>query len=357
MIPDNERNSRNSPEEASTSLDTGATPSPPSEYTPTDPPEQPLGSLNQSTGLPVIAGNQGAVTSPSEPLDLARKKSPSPWPAQKRGFISRILPLPPEDRNWRYDHKVLAHTTLLSGNRIHVKNIRHRHTFPETLGGGHPVLEYFDKTLDIASLKGVDFICSPFVIGKKRSGELKVSKLLAHTMVSFEFADDQFVVVSAEIRKEKGQGYSALKGLLLWYPLMYAVTTEQDSIMLRNYAERKEPMYLYRSNATPEKQSAFFVDMMARVSYLHDNPEWYHSIFNSCNANIVRHVRQITPGRIPPTLAVPLAGFAPRKAFELGMIGNKGQESFEELQRRSLITDRIHSCPREEELSLFIREG
>src|SRR5216110_911535 len=42
---------------------------------------------------------------------------------------------------------------------------------------------------------------------------------MAHTMMSFGFDGDDYVCMSIETRKQKGQGYSAIKGLFRQFEL------------------------------------------------------------------------------------------------------------------------------------------
>jgi len=55
----------------------------------------------------------------------------------------------------------------------------------------------------------------------------------AHTFVSFGFKSGDFLAISIEIRKEKGESFSAWRGLLKRYELMYVIADERDVIKLR----------------------------------------------------------------------------------------------------------------------------
>lgn len=120
----------------------------------------------------------------------------------------------------------------------------------------------------------------------------------AHTFLSFEFEGDQFVSISVEIRKEKGEVYHPIKGLFNKYELMYVVADERDTIKLRsNY--RKDLVYLYPINTTKEESVLLFLDMVNRVNNVNESPEFYNTVTNTCTTNIVEHVNKITPKRVP----------------------------------------------------------
>ena len=82
---------------------------------------------------------------------------------------------------------------------------------------------YYDKTFDLRKLDSVWFIVEHF-------GDWKGP---AHTFLSFGFGEQDYVAVSVEIRKEKGENYSPLKGLLKRYELTYVIGDERDLIKLR----------------------------------------------------------------------------------------------------------------------------
>ena len=41
------------------------------------------------------------------------------------------------------------------------------------------------------------------------------------------------------------------------------------------------------------------VQMAHRLNQLADRPEFYHTLFKTCNTSIVKAVNAVTPGRIP----------------------------------------------------------
>jgi hypothetical protein len=57
--------------------------------------------------------------------------------------------------------------------------------------------------------------------------------LIAHTIVSWDFADARPLAVSIETRKEKKESYSAVRGFFQQYELVYVAADERDVIRLR----------------------------------------------------------------------------------------------------------------------------
>src|SRR4029079_15705505 len=130
---------------------------------------------------------------------------------------------------------------------------------------------------DLKKLKTVDFVVIPFAD----------SRAIAHTMLSFGFDGDEYVVVSAEVRLQKGEAYNAAVGLFGQFELMYVVADEHDLLPVRPEF-RGVDVLLYHTTATPAQARALFLDVMKRVNQLHDHPEFYDTLRNNCTTNIVR---------------------------------------------------------------------
>jgi hypothetical protein len=127
------------------------------------------------------------------------------------------------------------------------------------------------------------------------------------------------VAISVEIRKERGEAYSPVKGLLRQYELMYVVADERDVLALRTNF-RRDPVYLYPVRTTPEKMRRVFVEMLERANQLAAQPEFYNSLTNNCTTNIVGHVNTIAPRSIPFSYKVVLPAYSDQLAYDLGLI-------------------------------------
>jgi hypothetical protein len=74
---------------------------------------------------------------------------------------------------------------------------------------------------------------------------------IAHTILSFQFADSLPVAISIETRKQAGQSYSALLGFFRQYSLIYVIGDERDIIRVRTNYRKGEDLYLYRTCSVP----------------------------------------------------------------------------------------------------------
>ena len=204
------------------------------------------------------------------------------------------------------------------------------------------VPSYYNATYNLSRLDSVWYIVEPF-------SEWEGS---AHTFLSFGF-NDSFLAVSVEIRKEKGEIFSAVKGLFKRYELMYVLGDEKDLVKLRsNY--RKDNVYLYPVNTSRETMQLLFVDILSRVNELYAKPEFYNSLTNTCTTNIAKHANRIKPGRIPFNVAILAPGYSDKFAYELGIINTT--LPYEEIRKHFQINERAMKYANDSQFSLRIRE-
>lgn len=254
--------------------------------------------------------------------------------------VLAIFTEPSNDRVWNTDQDILPYAKI-QGDLVSIHNIRN-FLYASTT---EYTARYYDKTFDLNKIKRVWYVVEPFS-GIPGS---------AHTFLSFEFEGDQFVSISVEIRKEKGEDYHPIKGLFNAYELMYVIADEQDVIKLRsNY--RKDLVYVYPAKTTPEKVRTLFLDMINRANDLKENPEFYNTITNTCTTNIVKHINTITPGRVPfLNLRILLPANSDELAYELGLIDT--DLPFEAARTRYFINDRALLYADRKDFSVKIRGG
>lgn len=246
---------------------------------------------------------------------------------------------PSNNRDWSPDQAVLATAEYSKDDRhVTIRNVR----FCNYRTSDDYDVRHEDRTYDLADLRTVDFIRCPFPEMPE----------LAHTMLSFGFADRDYLGVSVEIRKEKGETYNPLLATANQFEIMYVVGDERDLIGLRtNY--RLNDVYLYPTNATSTDVRRLFDHVMARVNKLAKKPEFYNTLTNNCTTNIVAHVNQLTPNRIPYDYRVLLPGYSDRLAYDLGLL--KSRLSFEETRQAARVTDVAYQAREAPDFSMAIR--
>ncbi len=245
---------------------------------------------------------------------------------------------PSNDRDWLANEAVMPSVTV-RGRLVDVRNVRvtsYRSTDDYTPA-------YDDRTFDLDRLVGVWFVVEPF---SKWGGA-------AHTFLSFEFDGPEFVAISVEARKERGENYHFLKGLFRRYELLYVVGDERDLVRLRsNY--RRDDVFLYPIRASRERARALFVEMLERANRLREHPEFYNTLTSNCTSNIVRHVNRLVPGRVPFSLRWMFPGYADRLAYDLGLIAT--DLPYESIRPRYRINDRALRYGEALDFSVRIRE-
>jgi hypothetical protein len=122
-----------------------------------------------------------------------------------------------------------------------------------------------------------------------------------------------------EARRETGEIYGVFKGLLRRYELIYVIGDERDMIGRRAVYDGTD-VSLYPIQTDREGARAMLTGMLERANQLHEVPEFYNTITNNCTLNLVRHVNQIVPGRVPASWRVILPGYSDEVARSLGLI-------------------------------------
>lgn len=248
---------------------------------------------------------------------------------------------PSQHRDWEPLYSVLP-TAEFDGARATIRNVR----YCKYMDADTYVPDWYDKTLDVRHIRAVDFVLMPF----------PKNPALAHTQISFEVAPPgeppDYLVVSAEVRKEVGETYGPVKGSTRQFELTYVVADERDSIESQtNFKDRD--VYLYRSTATPEQAQRLFLDVMARVNGLATRPEFYDTLTNNCTTNIVEHINRIQPRRVAYDYRVLLPGLSDKLAYDQGLIVRHG--SFEQTKARAYVNPVAQRYGGRDDFSQLIR--
>ena len=245
---------------------------------------------------------------------------------------------PSNDRLWQPDLVQLPFATI-DGDRVTVHNIRnfdYRAEFDY-----RPA--YYSRTFDLNKLEGVDLFAVYWM-----------GPAIAHTILSFNFGDKDFLAVSIEARKESNEGYSTIKGFFRQYELTYIVADERDVIRLRtNYRKNPpEDVYLYRLQPPKENVRRLFLEYIKKINDLHDKPAFYNTLLDNCTTAIWFNSR-VNPGHLPFSWKILLSGYVPEYIYESN--GFATGLSFEELQNLAHINPVAQSADQSSDFSQRIR--
>ncbi len=226
---------------------------------------------------------------------------------------------PKANRDWAIGMDVLPQVEIRE-NGLHVRNFRN-FSYTEN---GKPIPHYEKRVYDLRQLSSIDYFLSHW------SGPM-----IAHTLVSFGFGDQQYLCVSVEARRQKWQKYSPVAGLFRAYELMFVLGDERDIVRLRTNV-RHEKVYLYRVRLPSKNLRRLLLDYVSRIEKLTDQPEWYNSVTSNCTTNLFYQGHANAPCWLMPRIL--LNGLSAGAMYQLGYLGT--QLSFEELQARSDIGER-----------------
>lgn len=232
---------------------------------------------------------------------------------------------PSNERFWVNDNARMAKAEF-DGEKVTIRNVRDfewRSTkdFDE---------RWIDVTMSLDKMAKIWFVLEYFEPSKKQ---------MAHTIMVFEDDDGQRIACSIEVRREQGERYHPIKGLFRQYELIYVWATERDVIGVRTRCRKKSVTHLFEAVVLgPGNERRMLESYLRRSNKLSIEPEWYNTITNTCTTNIVAHVNEVYPGRVPWGVSILLPGLSPRLLSRNNLVKMTG--TLEETLRDSVIDER-----------------
>ncbi|MBE38746.1 MAG: hypothetical protein CMB07_01935 [Euryarchaeota archaeon] len=254
------------------------------------------------------------------------------WPVLLTGALALALLIwltlrhlslrPSNDRSWVNDNERMA-TADFNGDEVTIRNVRDfnwRSTrdFDE---------RWIDVKVNLDKISKIWFVLEYFDPSKRQ---------MAHTIMSFETEDGERLACSIEVRREKGERYHPLKGMFRQYELIYVWATERDVIGVRTRCRKKSVTHLFEAVVLgPGNERRMLESYLRRTNKLSEDPEWYNTITNTCTTNIVRHVNEVYPGRVPRAISILLPGLSPKLLHRNNLVKMTG--TLEETLEMSII--------------------
>ena len=181
---------------------------------------------------------------------------------------------------------------------------------------------------------------------------------IAHLMISFTFSDSVPLTISIEVRREKGEDWSALAGFFRSYEMAYVAADERDIVGLRTHA-RREDARLFRLGASATQARDLLVAYVADINDLAAKPRWYNTLTTNCTTVVYHLVGSVAPGwtfSLPLDPRVLLSGYLPGYLQQIGAI--RQDIPLEELVRAARIGDHARTLSLDDpQFSAKIREG
>jgi hypothetical protein len=243
---------------------------------------------------------------------------------------------PSNNGPWQTDVSRLASIDIGRGHAM-IRNFRqcdYRAEFDYTC-------QWSTREVDLAQIRGVDLFMDYWG-----------SPWIAHTIVSFDLGDGQYVAFSIETRKKVGQSYSSLRGFFRQYTLISVVSDERDLVRLRTNYRHGEDLYLYHTRATPAFARSLFMNYVGMTNHLYDHPQWYNAITHNCTTEIFTFK---TMKSQPHDWRILLNGKADEMEYEQGELA--GDLPFAELKKRAYINPAARVADDDPQFSSSIRMG
>jgi hypothetical protein len=248
-------------------------------------------------------------------------------------------PRPSADREWTEEHRV-APEFIVDGDRLTVHGVRNFAWASATTF--EPLWE--TRSYDLNALQRVWYILTPFSQAWRGP---------AHALVSFEFEDEEFLAISVEARREEGERYGLLKGMLRNFELIYVAGDERDLVGLRAL-HRGDSVYTYPARASAEGARELLLDMAAEANLLRTRPVFYHTLFDNCTTRIVDHVNRVTDTPVGRSWRILIPGYSDALAHELGLLDWEG--TIQEVRERWYANERARTWDGAEDFAARIRD-
>ncbi len=253
--------------------------------------------------------------------------------------ITWALLTPSHDRTWSPEQHILPSVSF-EGDTVSLTGVRN---FAWT-GGTEFAPAWEDRTYRLDQVATAWYILAPFSDGWRGP---------AHAFVSFGFDDGRYLAISVEARRELGESYGIVTGMLRRFELIYVVGDERDLIG-RRAASGTDQVYLYPIRADRAAVRAMLTGMLERVNHLRDHPEFYNTLTNNCTLNLVRHVNQVAPGTIPSSWRIALPGYSDEVVYALGLLDST--LTLAQARQQFLITAKARAALGRDDFSQVIRE-
>lgn len=135
-------------------------------------------------------------------------------------------------------------------------------------------------------------------------------------MVSFDFSDQKPLVFSIEIRKEKGEEFSAIGGFFRKYELSLVASDEKDIVYTRSNI-RHEQVYLFPIKMPATERKALFIEYLHQADELRAEAKWYNTLTSNCTTLVFDMVQAINPQRLPKDYRLLASGYLPNYLYDL----------------------------------------
>lgn len=242
---------------------------------------------------------------------------------------------PSNDRDWAPD---VAHgvTADIAGPDVVLRNVRNF----EWRGEDDFTPRWETRRYSLDRLTTVDLVSSVWA-----------SPAIAHTLISFGFADSRHVVFSAEVRRERGEEFSEIGGFFKEFELVMIAADESDILHLRTNI-RRENVTLLPLRLTGAQARALFLAYVNRADKLARQPQFYQTITANCTT-VMFELARLVDKRVPMDWRILVSGYLPEYLYDLGII--RTDIPLDQVLQQAAISQRALDAPAAADYSRVIR--
>ncbi len=146
---------------------------------------------------------------------------------------------------------------------------------------------------------------------------------IAHTFLVFEFPEayggGRWLGLSVEARREVGETYALLGGMLRAFEMAHVWAVEDD-LVRRRVEYLDYPLTRYRVTIPADQVASLFRQFAAETKELAAVPQWYNTLTKNCTSVLIRYVNTANPGAIPWHYSFVLTGVSDSYLTRLGYV-------------------------------------
>ena len=198
------------------------------------------------------------------------------------------------------------------------------------------------RSYDLAEIDSVDLFMSYWG-----------GRNMAHLMLSFGFADGDYLAWSIEVRRRGDDGFSPIADFFKAHPIAIVASDERDVVGLRSNIQNAS-VRLFRLRMPPDRARNLLEAYVAGANKIVEEPHWFNSVFTNCSRTAIL-IARYAGATLPADWRIIVNGYFPDYLYDQGALAT--DVSIEELYRLGDISERAGAEGLTQRFSDAIRNG
>ncbi len=154
---------------------------------------------------------------------------------------------------------------------------------------------------------------------------------MAHTLVLFEFPNDELIGLTIEARKEQGEKYDAFWGTFNKFELAYIWATPKD-LLTRRAVLLDHEVLVYPLDLTGEQERSFMKNLLEKTIRVSTKARFYNTLFSNCTNELAK------TADLAWDPAFILTGYSAQALMKRGLIAG---DDFDTVRQTATLTQQI----------------